>query len=91
VDEDEAERLTSRLTPAQVIGVKRDLTEVTVSGPVELQRVPGVVATLTNALAQQGVNILQGLLFPVDMIFLVSNSDLTRAVDSLDRVLHRPN
>lgn len=90
VDEDETVRLTSRLTPAQVLGVKRDLTEVTVTGPEELQRIPGVVALLTNALALQGVNILQGLLFPVDMIFLVANADLTKAVDGLDRVLHRP-
>jgi aspartokinase len=90
VDEDEVERLTSRLTPAQVIGVKRDLTEVTVTGPLELERTPGVVALLTNALASQGVNILQGMLFPVDMIFLVSNADLSRSVNTFARVLHQP-
>jgi aspartokinase len=90
VDEDEVERLTSRLTPAQVIAVKRDLTEVTITGPRELERTPGVMALLTNALSSQGVNILQGLLFPVDMIFLVSNSDLARSVDTFARVL-RPS
>jgi aspartokinase len=87
VDEDDVERLTARLTPAQVIGVKRDLTEVTVTGPVELERTPGVVALLTNALASQGVNILQGMLFPVDMIFLVANADMPRSVNTFARLL----
>jgi aspartokinase len=87
VDEDDVERLTSKLTPAQVIGVKRDLSEVTVKGPVELERTPGVMALLTNALSAQGVNILQGMLFPVDMIFLVSNSDMPRSVNAFARLL----
>lgn len=90
LDEDEVERLTSRLTPAQVIAVKKDLTEVTVTGPRELERTPGVIALLTNALSSQGVNILQGMLFPVDMIFLVANSDLGPAVNTFARVL-RPS
>lgn len=87
VDEDHIERFTSKLTPAQVVGVKRDLTEVTITGPVELAETPGVVALLTNALATQGVNILQGMLFPVDMTFLVANSDLTRSVETFSRLL----
>jgi hypothetical protein len=89
-DEDEVDALTARFSPAQVIAVKRDLTEVTVKGPVELERTPGVIATLTNTLASEGVNILQGMLFPVDMIFLVSNSDLPRAVNAFSRLLAQP-
>lgn len=89
VDEDEVERLTSKLTPAQVMGVKRGLTEVTVMGPAEFERTPGVAAHLTNALALQGVNILQGMLFPVDMIFLVADSDMPRAVNTFARVFRQ--
>jgi hypothetical protein len=88
LDEEQVERLTSRLRPAQVLGVKRDLTEVTVIGPPEFERTPGVVSLLANALSAQGINILQGLLFPVDMIFLVSNSDFSITVNTFSKVLH---
>lgn len=87
LDEDMVERVTSRLTPAQIMGVKRNLTEVTVTGPAELDRTPGVVALLTNALAAQGVNILQGMMFPIDIIFLVANEDASRTVDIFTRLL----
>ena len=91
VDEDDVERLTAKLTPAQVIGIKRGISEVTVKGPVELERTPGVMALLTNALAAQGVNVLQGMLFPVDMIFLVSDSDMPRTVNAFAHLLGQTN
>ncbi|HEV2317303.1 MAG TPA: ACT domain-containing protein [Thermoplasmata archaeon] len=87
LDEDSVERVTSKLTPAQILSVKRNLTEVSISGPPEFDRTPGVVALLTSALAAQGVNIFQGMMFPIDIIFLVANEDSARAVDTFARLL----
>ncbi len=87
VDEDSVPRVTRQLREAQVVRVRRGLVEVAVTGPDSIEETPGLLRLLAAVLASQGINIVEALSCYTDTIFLLDESDLSRAMAALSKVL----
>jgi len=87
VDEDSIPRVTRQLREAQIVRVRRGLVEVAVTGPESIEETPGLLRLLSGLLASQGVNIVEALSCYTDTIFLLDESDLSRAISTLTKAL----
>jgi hypothetical protein len=87
VDEDSVARLTKVLRGDQVLGVRRGLVEVSVTSPETIEQTPGLLTLLTGVVSAQGINIVEALSCYTDTIFLLDQSDLSRAVTVLSGTL----
>jgi len=87
VDEDSVARVTRQLREAHVIRIRRGLVEVAVTGPESIEETPGLLRLLAGVLASQGINIVEALSCYTDTIFLLDESDLSRAFTTLTKAL----
>jgi hypothetical protein len=87
VDEDSVPRVTRQLREAQLVRVRRGLVEVAVTGPDSIEETPGLLRLLAGVLASQGINIVEALSCYTDTIFLLDESDLSRAITTLTKAL----
>lgn len=87
VDEDSVPRVHRVLREGQVIGVRKSLVEVAVTGPESIEETPGLLRHLTGILSSQGINIVEALSCYTDTIFLLHQEDLSRAIVCLTTAL----
>jgi aspartokinase len=87
VDEDSVPRVLRRLREHQVISVRKNLVEVSVTSPESIEETPGLLRHLAGVLAAQGINIVEALSCYTDTIFLLQDDDLTAALGALTKTL----
>jgi sulfur transfer complex TusBCD TusB component (DsrH family) len=87
VDEDSVARVVRRLRESQVLGVRKNLTELAVTSPESIEETPGLLTTLTGVLSARGINIVEAMSCFTDTIFLLDSSDLHPALVVLSKLL----
>jgi len=87
VDEDSVARVTRQLRETHVVRIRRGLVEVAVTGPESIEETPGLLQLLAGLLASQRINIVEALSCYTDTIFLLDESDLSRAIATLTQAL----
>ncbi len=87
VDEDSVARVTRQLREANIVRIRRGLVEVAVTGPESIEETPGLLRLLAGVLATQEINIVEALSCYTDTIFLLDESDLSRAIATLTKAL----
>jgi len=58
-----------------------------VTGPESIEETPGLLQLLAGLLASQRINIVEALSCYTDTIFLLDESDLSRAIATLTQAL----
>ncbi|HTT14765.1 MAG TPA: ACT domain-containing protein [Thermoplasmata archaeon] len=87
VDEDSVARVVRQLRESQVIGVRKNLTELAVTSPESIEETPGLLTLLTGVLSARGINIVEALSCFTDTIFLLDGGDLQPALVVLSKAL----
>lgn len=87
VDEESVGRVVRQLRDERVIGVRRNLIELAVTGPGSIEATPGLLAFLTGILAAQEINVVEAMSCYTDTIFLLDQSDMTAAIGYLTKAL----
>ncbi len=87
VDEDSVARVVRPLREGQVLGVRRNLTELAVTSPESIEQTPGLLTLLTSVLSSRGINIVEALSCFTDTVFLLDRDDLNLAAATLSKVL----
>lgn len=86
-DDATVEEMLDVLSRRDVIQMTRGLVEMSVTSPEEISATPGVIAYLLAALAAEGINLNEAMSCHTDTIFLVSESDMMRAFQALNKCL----
>jgi len=87
VDEDSVARVLRQLRESQVIGVRKNLTELAVTSPESIEETPGLLTLLTGVLSARGINIVEALSCFTDTIFLLDGQDLNPALVVLSKAI----
>lgn len=87
VDEDSVPRVLRSLRESQLISVRKNLVEVSVTSPESIEETPGLLRHLAGVLAAQGINIVEALSCYTDTIFLLQDDDLPAALGALTKTL----
>lgn len=76
-------RLVEKGMRHHIIKANRNMALIIIKSPKEIEGLPGVVAYLASLFAENGVNIYEFLSCWTDTIFIISQSDISRAVNFL--------
>jgi hypothetical protein len=87
LDDDSADRVLKDLKGENILSVGRGLVEISVVSPTSIEKVPGIMAYLSSALAVNGMNILQVYSCFTDTVFVMEKGDMMRAVEILNRCM----
>jgi len=83
LDRETAEELLSGIDGDDIIEVQKGQAAIVVVSPREIMTVPGILAYITNALSQHGINIIHIESCYTDTLIVVSKDDLERAFSVL--------
>lgn len=75
LDEKNLDILHNYLPKTKIRKINRNLAEITISGPPELERVPGGIAKLATLLALNQINIVEMMYSYTDFIIIVDEKD----------------
>jgi aspartokinase len=75
------------LETEHVLRTRKDLAEIAVRCPEEIEDTPGVVAHLASLLAFHGINVVEMVSCYTDIIFIVEDKDTVRAYEILQKVM----
>lgn len=67
----------------KILKINKDLVEIIVKSPVELENTPGVMAYLYSLFGEHGINIVETLSCYTDTIFVINEEDLSKAMGVL--------
>jgi len=67
----------------KILKINRDLVEIIVKSPSELENIPGVTAYLYSLFGEHGINIVETMSCYTDTIFVIKEEDLGKAVSAL--------
>ncbi len=70
-----------------VFGAARDLTQITIISPPEIETTPGVLLSFLNPFYSNGINVEEVLSASTDTILLVSSKDAQRAFALLQQII----
>jgi hypothetical protein len=68
-------------------GVNGDLTLIILCSPEELEDTPGCVSVILNAIAAEGINVLEFISCHTDTLMVVRNADAVRAYGVLNGLI----
>jgi len=68
-----------------------DLTLVILCSPMELQDTPGCVSAILDAVAAEGINVLEFISCHTDTLMVVKNSDAVRVYEILNKLTGKEN
>lgn len=84
VDAKNQSKLVSMVAKKDILRVMENLSEVIISFAEEALRVPGVAATITEALAASGVNIIEYITATLNAIVIVESKDAMKCYQSIE-------
>ncbi len=72
-----------KLFKGEIIKINKDLAEINVKSPKEIEDIPGVVAQLYSMFSERGINIVESMSCWTDTLFVVNESEIQKAMDAL--------
>jgi hypothetical protein len=69
-----------------IVRTTRNLNLITIRSPVEIEETPGVVAFILNALAYEGINVLEFISCYTNTLLAVREKDTARAYELLSAI-----
>jgi hypothetical protein len=70
-----------------IIKIERVLNLITIHSTDEIEKVPGVIAMILNALASDGINVVEFISCYTDTLLVVKEADTTRAFEILSELM----
>ena len=89
IDEKNLDNVTSLFPKDKIIAKDKGLAEINIYIHPKMQTTPGILAAITNELAMNGINIVEFMTCPPEMICVVKKDDLIRASDVLYRLCEK--
>ena len=86
IDEKNLENVTKIFPKNKIIATEKDLAKIDVYIHPEMQGTPGILAVIANELAINGINIVEVMTCPPEMLFIVKGGDLLQAHDVLNKL-----
>ena len=86
IDEKNLENVTKIFPKNKIIATEKDLAEIDVYINPEMQGTPGILAVIANELAINGINIVEVMTCPPEMLFILKGEDLLHAHDVLNKL-----
>jgi len=62
------------------------VAEVRIKSPEQIEKIPGVVATIYNKISERGINIIETYSAYTDTIFIIEKKDITSLMEVLDKL-----
>ena len=87
LDEDSLPIFTKQVGESQVIAVRRNLAELSVTGPASMADTRGLLSLLSGVLSSNGFTIAQATISHSDVIFLLPSADIARAGQLLSSLI----
>lgn len=87
-DTDHVQRIREALEADEILDVRKGLAQVNVRTRGAVADVPGVLVRVAGALSNRGINFVDVLSCHKDNLFLISEDDLSAALDAMGPVLH---
>jgi aspartokinase len=81
IDEKNMEKVLSLLPKDHVIAKELHLAEINIYIHPLMQKTPGILAILVNELSMNGINIVEVMTCPPEMLFIVKKEDFQKASD----------
>jgi len=75
--------VVKKLFKNKIIKVSENLAEVTLKSSEDLEETPGVIAYLTNLLAENGINIIETMSTWTDTLFVIAEKDIAKVIELL--------
>lgn len=75
----------SKVDVVNAIDVRKNLVEISIISPIEIEVTPGFVAYTTGLLASNGINIIEVVSCYTDTIFVVEEKDAVKAFEILSK------
>ena len=72
-----------KLFKGQIIKVSKDLAEINVKSPRELENTPGVLAQMCSLFAERGINIVESMSCWTDTLFVINENDVAKVMEAL--------
>lgn len=72
-----------KLFKGQIIKISKDLAEINVKSPRELENTPGVLSQMCSLFAERGINIVESMSCWTDTLFVINESDIAKVMDAL--------
>lgn len=86
LDEQNLEELSKVIPKSSIVKVQDQLAEITITGPPEMEKVPGGVAKISTLLAIHKINIFEMMYSYSDFVILVDEKDAVTAYQLLSRI-----
>jgi aspartokinase len=79
IDEKNMERVLTLLPKNKIISKEMNLTEINIYIHPLMQKTPGILAVISNELSINGINIVEVMTCPPEMLFIVKKEDFQKA------------
>jgi predicted regulator of amino acid metabolism with ACT domain len=73
------ERVLTLLPKNKIISKEMNLTEINIYIHPLMQKTPGILAVISNELSINGINIVEVMTCPPEMLFIVKKEDFQKA------------
>jgi len=83
IDEKNIDNVMSLFPKDKIISKEIDLAEINIYIHPKMQTTPGILAVISNELANNGINLVEVMTCPPEMIFVVQKEELVKASDVL--------
>ena len=78
-DEKNTETVLSLFPKDKILSQEKNLAEINIHIHPKMQRTPGILALLTNELALNGINLVEFVTCPPEMLCIIKKEDLVKA------------
>ena len=89
IDEKNMEQATKLFPKSKILSKEKDLAEINIYIHPKMQTTPGIIAVISNELANNGINIVETMTCPPEMIWVVNKSQLVKASDVLFKLCQK--
>jgi aspartokinase len=86
IDEKNLEKVTNIFPKNEILIIEKDLAEIDIYIHPDMQNTPGILAVIANELTINGINIVEVMTCPPEMLFIVKGEDLLQTHDVLNKL-----
>ncbi|MBI2574983.1 ACT domain-containing protein [Candidatus Woesearchaeota archaeon] len=75
--------LIRQLFRGEIISISKDLAEINIKSPLEIESTPGVLSYLCSLFSDHSINIVENMSCWGDTMFVIREADMLKAIDAL--------
>ena len=75
--------LIRQLFRGEIISISKDLAEINIKSPLEIESTPGVLSYLCSLFSDHNINIVENMSCWGDTMFVISEADIPKAIEAL--------